>query len=400
MLEYTYQFLRDKFMKKIVLILDGMADRPQDVLDGKTPLEYAATPNLDKLHNRAKLGCVQTIGTNEEAGSAVANLSLLGYQPSRVYKGRAVIEAAGAGMKIDENDLYIRTNFITLSGENFDKSVIESYGAHDIETRKSKPLTKRLNDELFEDGYELINTGSFRNILIVKNRTDLYQRLKFMPPHDIINQPIIDYMTSDGSQYFFNLQKKAYKILSVKNETKANGIWFWGASIVPDLKRDDEDEKKIILSETILMRGIANLAEIECISVPESGDFEGFLRDKLTASQTALKSNDFIYIHIQKPDDLSHELMPAEKAEAIGQIDEIFVKGLIDGLEKSNETYCLVVASDHYTFSDTGGHGREPAPFMLIKSDDVKCTNKGGFSERACVNKGNVVSPRELLADR
>ena len=385
-------------MKKIILILDGMADRAQEKLGGKTPLEYADTPNLDMLFSKSEAGTVQTIPEGEEAGSAVANLNMLGYVSSEIYKGRAVIEAAGAGIPVRSDSLYIRTNFVTLKGESFKESVIESYSAHDIETQDARPLMKRLNERLFGGGAELINTDTFRNILVIKDKTDDYPKLHFMPPHDIIGRPVKEYISgSETEKKYYDMLEKAYEILKEDNPTKANAIWFWGASVAPDTKNVTTEEKKIIVSETTLMRGISNLLNIECISILERTSFESFLRDKLQAAEKALDGDsDFVYLHIQEPDDLSHELMPEKKAEALSAIDGIFIKGLKEKLDGMTEDFSLVVASDHYTFSDNGSHGRLPAPFMLYKKD-VTASGGGKFTEGACISAGNVLTPKELL---
>ncbi len=386
-------------MKKIVLILDGMADRAQKVLGGKTPLEYADTPNLDRLFKKAEAGCVQTIPDGEEAGSAVANLNLLGYTSAEIYKGRAVIEAAGANIPVYDDRLYIRTNLVTFKGESFEDGVIESYSAHDIETEDARPLVKKLNEQLFGAGSELINTDSFRNILMLKDKTEDYAKLGFMPPHDIIGQPISNFLNGNKTyESYIKILREAYDILKEGNNTKANGIWFWGASVAPDTSNTKTSDKKLILSETTLMRGIAKLLEIECVSIHERTGFESFLADKLSAALKSLDSDaDFIYLHIQELDDLSHELLPKEKAEALGKIDKIFVREFAEKLDGLKEEYSLVIASDHYTFSDTGGHGRQAAPFMLIKKDSSD-KNTNNFSEKACDAANNILTPKKLLA--
>ncbi len=383
-------------MKKIVLILDGMADRGQELLGGKTPLEYADTPNLDSLYKKSVSGCVQTIPEGEEAGSAVANLNMLGFVSSEIYKGRAVIEAAGAGIPVKDDCLYIRTNLVSMKGESFETSVIESYSAHDIETETSRKLVQRLNEKLFKRGAELINTDSFRNILVIPGKTDDYKELDFMPPHDIIGQPISKFLKGNNTYNdYIDILKNAYEILKDDNDTKANAIWFWGASVPPNTQNAKTEDKKLILSETTLMRGIASLLSIECESILERESFESFLENKLEASKKALDSeSDFVYLHIQEPDDLSHELQPKEKAEALSLIDKIFVSGLIEKLKTLDE-YTITVASDHYTFSDTGAHGREPAPFMMYKNRDEK-QNSGVFTEKDCISKKLVVTPKEL----
>jgi len=372
-----------------------MADRPQEKLDNKTPLEYASLPNLDSLFSRSVCGCVQTIPDGEEAGSAVANLNLLGFDTKKVYKGRAVIEAAGADIPIDKDSLYIRCNFITLSGEKYQTSKIESYSAHEIETVDSLPLTEKLNRELFGANFELINTGSFRNVLVCKNKTDLLGKMNFMPPHDIIGKDIAEYIVSDRiSAPYFDMMRKSYEVLKTDNETKANAIWFWGVSVCPDLS-DQSDENKIVLAETILMKGIANLMGADKKVTDENNGFVQFLKDKKEAAIKAVTSDyEFLYIHIQAPDDLSHELLPKEKAEALTLIDEHFLGGFIEGIK--DEDYSLVIASDHYTFSDDGSHGRMPAPFILYNPKRDVVNHFKVFNEANCIKSGLRLTPTEL----
>ncbi len=382
-------------MKKIILILDGMADRKQEKLDGQTPLEYAYTPMLDRLFSQSVSGCVQTIPDGEEAGSAVANLNLLGFESKKVYKGRAVIEAAGADLPVDPDSLYIRTNFITLAGDDYHSSVIESYSAHELETEDALMLGKQLNAELFPDDIELISTGSFRNVLVCKNQTHLMGKLNFMPPHDIIGKRIKDYIKNDDANApFFDFQEKSYELLNQNNPTKANAIWFWGVSVAPDFSEQNSD-KKAILAETILMKGIAALMGAYKYTTDESRGFVQFLKDKADAAvKTIHEDYDFIYVHIQAPDDLSHELMPVEKSEALAEIDEYFLTPFIEGL--SDLDYKLVIASDHYTFSDDGSHGRAPAPFILYHPSGIKDNPLKAFSEENCVNSDYVITPKQL----
>lgn len=372
-----------------------MADRKQKKLNDQTPLEYAKTPTLDKLFSQSVSGCVQTIPDGEEAGSAVANLNLLGFESKKVYKGRAVIEAAGAGLPIDPESLYIRTNFITLSGADYKNSIIESYSAHELETEDAVMLGKRLNESLFPEDVELISTGSFRNVLVCKNQTHLMGKLNFMPPHDIIGKAIKDYIKDDADNaLFFDYQQKAYEALKPNNPTKANAIWFWGVSVAPDFSEQNTD-KKAILAETILMKGIASLMGAYRYTTDESRGFVQFLKDKVKAAvQTIKEDYDFIYVHIQAPDDLSHELLPKEKSEALADIDQYFLAPFIEGLE--GEDYKLVIASDHYTFSDDGSHGRQPAPFILYHPSAPTQNPRASFSEENCVNSDLVITPKQL----
>ncbi len=382
-------------MKRFTVLIDGMADRPQEVLGGKTPMEAAIKPGLDALYRLGRPGTVLTIPPGMEVGSAVANMNMLGYNPAEVYKGRAVIEAAGAGIPVEQGSLYIRCNFVTLKGSNFEDSIMESYSAHDIETDISRPLVERLNKEVFGGDTQLINTDTFRNILVVKGRAEIAESLKFMPPHDMIGGRAGDHAKGEGViDEFYDMMRRAYDVLKEDNDTKANAIWFWGASYAPSFG-EPSGQKRVVLAETTLMRGIAALSGTDCISTDESRGFVKFLKDKKQTALDALKEYDYAYIHIQKLDDLSHELMPQEKTEALEQIDEHFVRPFFEEMEKSGEDFSAVIASDHFTFSDSGGHGGEPAPFVLLGLGSSG--NSGRFTERNCEKAQLDLSAAELV---
>ncbi|MGE5495176.1 MAG: hypothetical protein ACM3S4_07770 [Burkholderiales bacterium] len=380
-------------MKRFTIVLDGIADRPQKALDGKTPMEAASTPGLDSLFKSSRPGTVLTIPPGLEVGSSVANLSLLGYDPARVYKGRAVIEAAGAGLAVNNRDLYIRCNFVTLEGDSFETSVMKSYSAHDIESEKARPLTERLNEEVFKPPFKLVHIDTFRNILIVEGAANIAEQLAFMPAHDMIGGRVADYLKGGPvMQQYFALMKKAYDVLKRDNKTEANGIWFWGASYAPSFGQQPEG-RRIVLAETSLMRGIAALSGTECVTTGEEKGFIEFLKDKAKNAVAAVKEYDYAYIHIQKLDDLSHELKSQEKMRAIENIDTHFIKPFFAQVD---EPYTAIIVSDHYTFSDTGGHGGEPSPFMLLGLGSAEPA--GRYTEQYCRNAGWNVKASELIA--
>ncbi len=380
-------------MKQFTIVLDGIADRPQKKLGGQTPMEAAATPGLDALFSVSKPGTVQTIKPGLEVGSAVANLSLLGFDPEKTYKGRAVIEAAGAGIPVVAGNLYIRCNFVTLEGESFDAGTMQSYSAHDIETEKAAPLNERLNREVFRPPFKLYHVDTFRNILVVEGAGELAGQLKFMPAHDMIGGAVSDFTKgSDVMQQYFAMMRQAYDVLKDDNDTPANAIWFWGASSAPDFGSPPSD-KRVILAETSLMRGIAGLAGLDCVTLSEDKGFVAFLEEKTAAAIKAMQEYDYAYIHIQKLDDLSHELQPVEKMTAIAQIDEYFIRPFFAQIKKP---YSAFIVSDHYTFSDSGGHGGDPAPFLLLGHGSAGMP--GRFTEQHCRNAGLTVTAAELVS--
>ncbi len=377
-------------MKRITMVWDGVADRPNAKLDGKTPLEYAKTPHLDALYGKSKSGTVLTIPAGLEVGSAVANLSLLGFDP-HTYRGRAIIEAAGMGMPMNEDDLYIRCNIVTFAGESFDTSSIESYSAYEIKTEDAQPMMEELSQTVFDDEFQLHYVGSFRNILIVKGGKGLYP-LDFEPAHDIIGQSIAPFIRREGKQAkFFELMQRAYDVMRQK-EIVANGLWFWGDSIMPEIKGDTTG--RVALSETLLMDGITTIAGLPNVGTEREGkSFERFLQEKLNKTQEAIQKYDDIYVHIQETDDLSHERLAPEKAEAVETIDRVFLPGLLQALE--GEDFTLALASDHFTFADTGAHGGEPVPFLFYDSLHPSAQD-GRFTEQCCREKEWCVTAAEL----
>lgn len=379
-------------MKKLIIVLDGIADRPQDKLSGKTPMEAAVTPALDELYLKGRSGTVQTIPQGLEAGSAVANLGLLGYDAKSSYKGRAVIEAAGAGISIEPDALYIRCNFVSMDGQDFENSIISSYNANDIETFEAMPLVKRLNETVFGKAAKLINIDTFRNVLVVKDAAHIAQHLNFAPAHEIIGSKVSDHLKGDAyMQPYFDMMRAAYDVLKNSN-SKANAIWFWGASCAPDVP-PGVAERRVVLAETSLMCGIAALFKLDCVKTPEDGGFRKFLALKTKAALEALDSYDSAYIHIQKLDDLSHELEPVKKTQAIEEIDKFFIKPFFS---KLSEPYNAIIVSDHYTFSDSGGHGAQPAPFLLLGHGS---DGQGGrFTEQHCRQKESTIDSASLVA--
>ena len=350
-------------IKKITIVLDGVADRPNAQLGGKTPLEYAKTPNLDALAAKSELGLVRTIPPGMEVGSAVGNLGMLGFDPAG-YRGRSYVEAAGMGLPIRDTDLYVRTNFVTFEGDSLEDSVIRSYSAGDVSTEVAEPIARMLSETVFTPPYELIYCGSFRSTLIVENGRDLYP-VELAPAHDIIGQPVAPYLAAmkENAPEFLRLLRECYEKLQ-NTGTPVNGVWFWGASIAPDIS--GETKGRVALSETLLMDGITTITGIPNIGTKREGrSYPDFLEEKLEKALEALPEYDNLYIHFQETDDLAHELEPLKKAQAIEAFDTVFLPRFLAALK---DDYTITLAGDHFTFSDTGAHGGDPVPYLYFDS--------------------------------
>jgi 2,3-bisphosphoglycerate-independent phosphoglycerate mutase len=193
-------------------------------------------------------------------------------------------------------------------------------------------------------------------------------------------------------QRYFSMMRRAYDALRKDNATHANGIWFWGASYAPQFDGAAQG-RRAVLAETSLMRGIASIAGLSCVTLDESKGFEAFLAEKTKAALKAVEEYDFAYIHIQKLDDLSHELDAEGKMRAIEAIDAHFIRPFFAQVK---EPYSALIVSDHFTFSDSGGHGAEPAPFLLLgHGPDAQA---GRFTEQCCRGAARVMTAPELVA--
>lgn len=370
-------------MKRITVVLDGVADRPNAKLDNKTPLEYASTPNLDRIASKSQIGCMKTIPEGLELGSAVANMSLMGLDP-RQYRGRAAIEAAGCGVPTVAGNLYIRMNFVEFEGDGYLNSKIVSYSAHDIPTEQSRPLTELLSSKLFMPPYIAHNVGTFRNIMEIEGGASLFP-LDLAPAHDIIGQPIGQFITGQKEKPLYDLQARAYELLR-GNGTHANGVWFWGDSVVPEFEKAEEG--RCTLGETLILMGITAIAGIPNYTTDESMPFSEFLLEKAKKAADALNgAYDRAYIHIQATDDISHERDPIGKARLVDDIDRVFFPALLSAVEGD---FVMGVASDHFTFSDTGGHGGDPVPYLIYDSRAIASYPRR-FTEETCRQSGVLI---------
>lgn len=375
-------------MKRITIILDGSADRASEQLGGKTPLEYAVTPILDRLASQSKQGCAKTIPDGLEVGSAVANMGLLGLDPHQ-YNGRSALEAAGCGIETKKGNMYIRCNLVHMEGDSYDTSVISDYSASELPTEEAVPYIEAIRP-LFTDKYTLHHMESFRSSLEIEGGEVLYP-LNLAAAHDIIGLPIKDQQPNPAAAELYELQRKAYDVLHKKGGYP-NAIWFWGDSKAPELPLAEKG--RCCFAETVLMKGLSNVAQIDNFPTDEHQPFCDFLRQKCEKALAAMKEYDRLYIHIQATDDLSHDKEPLKKANAISEIDRSFLGPFLDGIE---EEYVMVILSDHFTFSDTGAHGADPVPFIFYNSTDKKNNPGARFTEASCARSGYVTTASGLV---
>lgn len=375
--------------KKYVVVLgDGMADEPIEALGGKTPLEYADTPAMDRLSRKAWMGMVQTIPQGMKPGSDTANLSVLGYDPRLYYSGRSPLEALSIGVPMKDTDVALRCNIVTLSEDDvpFEERVIIDHSSGEISTEDCGVLLEAVKAELANETYQFYVGTSYRHCLIWNQG----QVRELCPPHDVLGQVIGPYLPEDEN--LLRMMKKSYDILAghpINIERKKKGLrpanccWFWGAGTKPALSSFQEKNglKAMMVSAVDLLKGIAvgagmGVAEVEGANGGLHTNYEG----KVQAALDALRQGyDFAYIHVEAPDEMGHQGSVERKVQAIEYLDKRVIGPLTEALDAEGMNYRLLVMPDHPTPIRVRTHTAESVPFLLYdseKRDGKNCCNE------------------------
>ncbi len=368
-------------MKYVLILCDGMADEPIAELGNKTPLEYAKTPNMDKLALKSAIGMAKTIPDGMKPGSDTANLAVLGYNPEKYYTGRSPLEALSIGAPMEDSDIAIRCNIVTLSEDedSYEERTIIDHSSGEISTEDAGVLLDAVKKELENDIYQFWLGTSYRHCMIWKNG----QVTEMTPPHDILGKCIGDYLPED--RMLHEMMKKSYDILNhhpineeraKKGLNKANSLWFWGAGTKPVLDSFEGKfgKKGVMISAVDLLKGIAVGADMTNIVVDGAdGTLETNYEGKADAAIKALLEDgfDFAYVHIEAPDEMGHQGSVERKIKAIENIDARILSRVIEKMDASGEDYRLIVLPDHPTPICTRTHSSEPIPYMLYDSTKV-----------------------------
>ncbi len=383
-------------MKYVVVLCDGMADTPVPELGNKTPMECAYKPNMDALAAEATVGLVRTVDDGLSPGSDVANLSVMGFDPLECYTGRSPLEAASIGVNMSDTDIAIRCNLVTLSDDDIyeNKSMVD-YCAGDISTAEADELVKTLQAELGGGEFDFYIGVSYRHCLIWHGGKSKGYTLT--PPHDISGRAITDYIGGHAESGLLELMKKSVDILRehpvniariARGERPVTSIWLWGQGSRPALDnfKDKYGISGAVVSAVDLIKGIGKCAGMEVIEVEGATgyidtDFDG----KANAAIEALKHNDYVYVHLEAPDECGHRREYANKVKSIEIIDEKIVAPLLTAL--NGEEYKMLILPDHPTPIATATHSREPVPFLLY---DSSCAADGthGFTEQIAADTG------------
>ena len=396
-------------MKYIVVLGDGMADEPIEALGGKTVLEYANTPCLDRLSKLSEIGMAHTIPDGMKPGSDTANLSVLGYDPKKYYSGRSPLEALSIGVPMKETDIALRCNIVTISDDDvpFEEKTIIDHSADEISTEDCAVLLNAVKEQLENEIYHFYVGTSYRHCLIWNNGTVV----ELTPPHDVLTQKIGQYLPKDA--VLREMMKKSYEILknhpmNIERKKKglnpANCCWFWGAGTKPMLSSFTEKtgKKGMMISAVDLLKGIAvgagmGVANVEGANGGLHTNYEG----KTDAAVKALFEDgyDFAYIHVEAPDEMGHQGSYEKKVQAVEFLDQRVIKRLTDSLDAKQIDYRLLVMPDHPTPVRVRTHTSDNVPYLLYDSTDEK-TENWNYNEKDAARSGILIENGYTLIDR
>lgn len=385
-----------------------MADYPLAELGQKTPLEAANIPTMDYLAQHGETGLVQTIPEGMPPGSDVANLSIMGYDPTACYTGRSPLEAVSMGIALNKTDVTYRCNLVTVeNADNLDDATIIDHSSGDITTEESHQLVDALLQGMDWQGAELYPGVSYRHCLVLR---DGKTGAELTPPHDIAGKAVEGHLPAgvNGDQLKKWMQD-SHAILDkhpVNEARRARGLnpanccWFWGEGTRPrlDLFQDVYHVTGGVVSAVDLLKGIGISAGMEAPDVPgATGTLHTNYAGKLAAALDILERNDFVYLHLEGPDECGHQGNTEEKIEAMERIDAQVLKPLMAELDARNWAYHILLAPDHATPIAVRTHTSDPVPFTLYKSDAEALPHATAYNEKSAKETGHFVEAGHLL---
>lgn len=396
-------------MKYVVVLGDGMADEPIAQLGGKTPIEYADTPNLDRLSKLSEVGLVHTIPEGMKPGSDTANLSVLGYDPKKYYSGRSPLEALSIGVPMKDTDVALRCNIVTISDDDvpFEEKTIIDHSSSEIDTEDCAVLLEAVRKELENETYQFYVGTSYRHCLI----WDKGEVIDLVQPHDVLTQVIGQHLPQD--EVLRNMMKRSYEILKdhpINIERKKKGLnpanccWFWGAGTKPMLSSFEEKtgKKGVMISAVDLLKGIAVGASMGVVEVEgANGGLHTNYEGKMQAAVDALTKDgyDFAYVHVEAPDEMGHQGSVEKKVQAIEYLDKRVIGPLESRLKEKNVDFRMLVLPDHPTPIRVRTHTNKEVPYMLYDST-AEQANSWNYSEQEGAASGNYVAEGHELINK
>lgn len=364
-------------MKYVVVLYDGMADYPVPALDGKTPMMVANKPNFDALAKKSEVGLIRTVAEGLKPGSDVANMSVMGFDPKKYYTGRSPLEAVSIGVKLNDDDVTLRCNLVTLSDEeNYEDKTMVDYSAGDIGTKEAAEIMKSVEEFFGNEIYTYYSGVQYRHCLVVKGGTTELGNMT--PPHDISGRVVGSYLsTHENAKPLVDMMKRSYDFLMshpvnkeriARGERPANSIWLWGEGRKPILPSFESlyGKKGAVISAVDLLKGIALSADMAAPDVEGATGYidTNFEGKALEAVKQLEDGKDFVYIHFEAPDECGHRNEPHNKVRAIELIDEKVLPVVVEALEKYDD-YKIMILPDHPTPITTMTHASDPVPYMI-----------------------------------
>ncbi|MEG2054284.1 MAG: cofactor-independent phosphoglycerate mutase [Oscillospiraceae bacterium] len=400
-------------MKYIVMLGDGMADWAVPELGGKTPLEVAKKPMMDFLAQHGETGMVKTVPLGMPPGSDTANLSVMGYAPEVYYSGRSPLEAVSMGIKLDATDVTFRCNLVNLDidGE-YENGTMVDYSSDEISTAESTILINYLNEHFKTDSLNLYPGISYRHCLVLKNAKI---GSECTPPHDISLKPIKEHLPKGlYGEKLLSMMKQSYDLLKdhpvnkareAKGLKPANSCWFWGEGTKPALSSFSEKfgVKGAVISAVDLIKGIGICAGLESIDVDGvTGNINtNFVGKGKAAIKALADGNDFVYIHVEAPDESGHRHEVDNKVKSIEEIDEKILTPIVNAMRASGEEFAILLTPDHPTPLEIRTHCSDPVPFVIYRSANENPSHTATeYTEAAAKATGLYLEKGDMLMKR
>ena len=388
-------------MKHIIILTDGAGDYEIESLGNKTPLEVAKTPFIDELSQKGEVGLVQTIPQGMQPGSDVANLSVMGYAPDKYHTGRSPLEAASMGVPLVDTDITFRCNIVTLTeDEPYEEKTILDHSSGDITTEESTQLILDIREKLQTEFIQFYPGVSYRHLILWKEGPYDFD---LTPPHDILTQKITNYLPKGPyKDILYNMMSHSYDLLKdhpiniarkERGLNPANSIWIWGEGKKPQLDPfyDKYQLKGSVISAVDLINGIGILAGLQPVKVEGATgtlhtNFDG--KGK-AAIEALLNGDDFVYIHLEAPDECGHQGDLEGKIKSLELIDDKIVGAIKNALDEAKEDYRIMILPDHMTPIAKRTHTSDPVPYIIYDSTQNTNLSQNRFTEKSAKTAGN-----------
>lgn len=400
-------------MKYVVVLGDGMSDYPLEELAGQTPLARARKETMDGMAECGLLGLVRTVPSGMAPGSDTANLAVLGYAPRIYYSGRSPLEAASMGVKLEDADIAFRCNLVTVStDEPYGEKVMIDHSSDEITSEEARVLIAAIQEEFGAPDLSFYPGVGYRHLVVWKEGPVEWNTT---PPHDILGKKVGTYLPKGpGASRLIDIMTKSVALLAEHPVNRkrverglrpANSAWIWGEGKKPSLPPFTEKYGLCgsVISAVDLIKGLGLLAGLTPIDVPgATGNLHTNYTGKAEAALRALleEGQDFVYLHVEAPDECGHRREVENKVRSIELIDEKVVRVLKEGLDKSGEDYSILIMPDHATPCSVRTHTPDPVPFLLYRKGD-SCRHPGRrFTEEAAEGTGVFIAEGHTLMDR